>query len=360
LRARKKEFGQSNESRSPSRSGATKPNSLAGEALAGGRTDVLGPSDIHYLQKTAGNASVSSAVQRFAPLEALATWGKAGHSGTGTSVAVTTDRAELVRRTGDRLNRALDAYHYACVQVKGGIKAELAEKAEMLSLLLEIGFSFAGPLISKALHHGIDAVIEVKGMTEEFKSAAKVILTESFVEKTVDGAFKRGLMAAKDSVGQKNETPQVAGQSAGEDWVDVLYDHALVGTDKVDNELASKSDAEVAAIFAALEPETLRAHYVAEIKEKVEEFEKNVLAVDDPSKGFGARRLTYIKIDGRREPKPALVTMTGLFVRWVPDEMVGMAKSQTERWGEVQTLDESDVGRLGSDAMDEFDKGIGR
>ncbi|HVS07247.1 MAG TPA: hypothetical protein VHK65_13940 [Candidatus Dormibacteraeota bacterium] len=258
------------------------------------------------------------------------------------------------------MNRALDAYHYACVQVKGGIKAELAEKTEWLSLMLEIGFTFAGPLIAKALHHSIDAVIEVKGITEEFKAGAKTILTEHFVESTVDASFKGGLKAAKDSVGRKNETPQVAGQSASEDWVDTLYDHALVGTDKVDNELASKSDAQVAAIFVALDPETLRAHYVAEIKEKVEEFEKNVLAVDDPTKGFGARRLTYIKIDGRREPKPALVTVTGLFVRWVPDEMVGMAKIQTEKWGEVQTLDEDDVARMGTDAMEEFDKGLGR
>lgn len=329
--------------------------------MAGGRTDVLGPSAIEYLQKAAGNASVSSAIQRFAPAGALtAAWGRAQHASTSASVPVTTDRAELIRRTGDRLNRALDAYHYACVQVKGGIKAELAEKTEWLSLMLEIGFTFAGPLIAKALHHSIDAVIEVKGITEEFKAGAKTILTEHFVESTVDASFKGGLKAAKDSVGRKNETPQVAGQSASEDWVDTLYDHALVGTDKVDNELASKSDAQVAAIFVALDPETLRAHYVAEIKEKVEEFEKNVLAVDDPTKGFGARRLTYIKIDGRREPKPALVTVTGLFVRWVPDEMVGMAKIQTEKWGEVQTLDEDDVARMGTDAMEEFDKGLGR
>lgn len=360
MKAREKEFGESKQSHSSNQSGVMKPNALAGEAMAGGRTDVLGPSALQYLQKTAGNASVSSAVQRFAPVEALAAWGKAGHAATGSSVPVTTDRAELIRRTGDRLNRALDAYHYACQDVKAGIKSELAEKAEMLSLILEIGFTFAGPLIAKALHHGIDAVIEVKGITEEFKAGAKVVLTESFVEKTVDSAFKRGLMSAKGSVGQKNEAPQVAGQSAAEDWVDVLYDQYMVGTDKVDNELASKSDAEVAAIFVALEPETLRAHYLTEIKGKVEEFENNVLAVDDPSKGFNARRLTYIKVDGRREPKPALVTMTGLFVRWVPEDMVGMAKSQTEKWGEVLTMDEDDVGRMGSDAMEEFDKGLGR
>jgi hypothetical protein len=360
LQARDRELADFKVSRSTSRSGATKTNPLAGEAVAGGRNDVLGPSAIQYLQKAAGNASVSSAIQRFAPFEALAAWGKAGHAGTGTTVPVTTDRAELVRRTGDRLNRALDAYHYACVQVKGGIKAELAEKTEWLTLMLEIGFTFAGPLIAKALHHSIDAVIEVKGITEEFKSAAKVVLTESFVERTVDATFKGGLKAAKDSVGQKNETPQVAGQSAAEDWVDVLYDHALVATDKADNELAGKSDAEVAAIFAALDPETLRAHYLAEIKEKVEELEQNVLAVDDPSKLFSARRLTYVKVEGRREPKPALVTVSGIFVRWVPADMVGLAKSQTEKWGEVRTLDEDDVGRLGSDAMEEFDKGLGR
>jgi uncharacterized protein YnzC (UPF0291/DUF896 family) len=382
--ARQREFEEFKESRNSKRSGATKPSSPASEAVPRGRTDVLGPSALLYLQKAAGNASVSSlmaeepaasavqreaaeapGVQRFGPGQwVAAAMGAAGHAAApqqGTSVPVTTDRGELVRRTGDRLNRALDAYHYACVQVKGGIKAELAEKAEWLSLILEIGFSFAGPLIAKALHSGIEAVVEVKGITEEFKSMAKTVLTESFVEKTVDGAFKRGLMSAKDSVARKNETPQVAGQSAAEDWVDILYDHALVGTDKVDNELASKSDAEVAAIFAALEPETLRAHYVAQIQEKVEELQQNVLAVDDPSKGFGARQLTYVKVDGRREPKPALITMSGIFVRWVPDDMVGMATSQTIKWwGEVRTLDESDVGRMGSDAMEEFDKGLGR
>lgn len=247
---------------------------------------------------------------------------------------------ELLAETRGRIHDALTAFGYAALTEKGAIKAELAEQAEMMSLILEIGFSFVAPFLGKALGEGFEKLAEVKGLSKGFREAAKKVLTEQRAETVVEDVLKAGIAKVKSA------WPEVHGQSEAEGFVDYLFKGSAVETDAAAKVLADKTDVEIAAVYAYFDPEQHGYdYYLAQIKEKVETFERTVEAIGfipgmpDPYGGGSPATFveaSWIDVDGRR--RLAIVISTPAWgydyewLRWVPDEMTGMVieKQQAE------------------------------
>ena len=245
------------------------------------------------------------------------------------------EHKELLRVTGLRIVSAYTAFALACKDERDAIKAEIAEDAEMMSLIFEIGFGFLAPFLGaqlgKAFEKGMTK-IEGLAVNEGFKTAAKKILTEEHAKIAVESVAKVTLK------GLKAQVPKVLGESEAGEFVKGLESKVREEGDKYNQELPNKTDVELTAIWATYAPEnTSQDIYVKEISEQLEEFKGSVGMIGMQTSGgeFSFTTVTfaaYLETDKGKK----LVLMyeqpffDPWFLDWIPAGMTEMAIAKTK------------------------------
>ncbi len=182
----------------------------------------------------------------------------------------------LVFLARTNVDASLGNYIDACTAVKDDIRAEAAEKAEIASLILEIGFGFAGGLVGGFVSKGLDSLAEKGKVSTAF---VKALETYHLSENAIEGFNKWGLSVLKGKASREAE-------SDGDKWhpkfqtndsafVDGLKDRQKEISLAIKQELGTDlglTDVQIAAIAVAYDPEIRStAYYGAKISALLDE-----------------------------------------------------------------------------------------
>lgn len=265
----------------------------------------------------------------------------------------------LMTETGLRIVRAYTAFTQACEDVKDDIKKEIAEEAEMMSLIFEIGFGFLSPVLGaqlgKAFEKGMTK-IESLAVNEGFKTTAKKILTEERAKTVVESVAKVTLKELKGQV------PKVLGESEAEKFVDELASKVAEQGDKIiHEELPNQTDVGLTAIWATYAPEeTSHDIYAKEISKQLEEFRESVGEIgrhtviqygENPYGGAIPHRsetfAAYVETGIGKKLALLISSDSGgpWFSDWIPESMAEVAKAKSRATiGDIRTFTASEIG----------------
>jgi hypothetical protein len=239
------------------------------------------------------------------------------------------DRVELRSKIRFRLAVAYTAFVSASKDVKDSLKAIAKARAEVAGMWVEIFTGFLAPGLSKGLAKFANT-IPVESSNTAYRMAFAAMNTD-MTKELFKSAAKVGSKALKDN------SSALFGEVADEVFVTKLETSTQKAVDAISNDLDKRNDAELAALYAAYDPENANVDlYRKKIKAMLVGYKTEVLQEDNIRKdrsrlvrmdAYGKKRLAIIG-----QGRGAGMTVDWRLWSWVSPENEAAVKKQYADW----------------------------
>lgn len=265
---------------------------------------------------------------------------------------------ELKRLTGNRIDRSASYYNDALLEVKIKVGRMLKAQKAAADAIFELAFGLLMPGLGKLVGRGLANVannLPVNASTTSYRAAIALL----DADRTKDVFVKATDIGHKISkIELNNKLESITGDAEYETFFTALEKSAAVGFDRIDSELANKTDKELGILYMSYDPAaTTSSDYVKVIEDLVVKFTEQVKPIGKKTGGaYGPMKARWI--EGSRWKALALtgegryfnVGGGPTFITWISPEMKNSAIEATKavNWGRVDTVHYSKVEGSGS------------